>query len=292
MSIVMEPGTVRAVHYLRPRTTDGKYPVTYWGTVEEQIAEATAENARATSSRNHKQMQLYTYTEDCEHSNPEDDEKYAGVDDLVDEWMARNCPGLERRPGDDIDIHSLIWKNKKRAYAVIPLANEWWRAQNAYDDGHAADVCLGNPMGTCCTACTEGDDDFGYEPGACSLATNLREEYDAFWDRVSPEGRDYRLRQEPGVHVTQELAAVNRRIRAQIDDSARAALIRIGIDPDRVRREERFTKRLARCTTAVEAIGLTLGTFVEVLDAAAESLAAFNCALEEKPGVEIRRQER
>lgn len=186
MSIVMEPGTIRAIHYHRKRDADGKYPVTYWGSVEEQIAEATAENARATSSRDHRMMQLYTFQGDCDHTNPEDDDKYDGVDDLVDEWMARNCPGLEWARGDTIGIHTLIWKNKERAYAVIPLVNEWRRAQETYDDTHNG-VCLESPAGECCVECSDGDDD-GHEPGSCYLPDRIREQYDDFWWRFSPAG--------------------------------------------------------------------------------------------------------
>lgn len=187
MNIVMEPGTIRTVHYYRKRGADGKYPVTYWGTLEEQIAEATLANAHAVSSADHKMISLYTTQEDCPHTNPEDDEKYDGVDDLIDAWMARNCPGLKWEPWDDISIHPLIWKNQERAYAVIPLANEWRRAQDVFDDTHNG-VCLDDYQGQCCTECSEFDPDYGSEPGACRLSETIREQYGDFWWRASPEG--------------------------------------------------------------------------------------------------------
>jgi hypothetical protein len=57
-------------------------------------------------------------------------------------------------------------------------------------------VCLDTPTGSCCTACTEGDDDFGYEPSECDLARTIREEYEQFWYQVSTEGVADRSRQE------------------------------------------------------------------------------------------------
>lgn len=194
MTITHEPGTIRAVHYFGKRDADGKYPVTYWGTIEEQIAEATAANARAVSTADHKPMSLYTRQEDCPHTNPEDDDRYSDVDDLVDEWMARNCPGLTWARGDAFEVDRLIWKNKERAYAVVSLANEWRRAQDAYDDRHNG-VCLDQYMGTCCTECTDGDEDWGHEPDSCRLAERIREQYDTFWWNVSPEGIADRGRQ-------------------------------------------------------------------------------------------------
>lgn len=188
--IVHEPGTVRQIHYMRGRQEDGKYPVTYWGSIEEQIAEATAANARATSRHDHKMMPLFTMTEDCGHPNPEDDERFRDVDDLVDEWMRRNLPAMSWRDGD------LYWKNKRRGEAVVPLYAEWARAQGVWDASHSGNVCLDSPMGECCTVCTDGDGDFGYEVEPCRLAAVVRDKYDDFWAMVSPEGREIRARQE------------------------------------------------------------------------------------------------
>lgn len=179
---VHEPGTIRHVHFIRGRGEDGKFPVTVWGSIEEQIAEATLENARATSRADHRMIPLYTWSEDCGHDNPEDAERFDGVDDLLDEWMRRNAPSLTYRDGD------LYWKNRARAHVSVPLYVEWRVAQAEYDKGHNGPVCLLSPMGQCCEACTDGDDDSGYEPGECRLPERIRDEYDQFWWRVSPDG--------------------------------------------------------------------------------------------------------
>ncbi|WP_136057284.1 hypothetical protein [Microbacterium sp. K24] len=196
MSIVKEPGTIRTVHYNRAKGEDGRFPVTYWGTLEEQIAEATAANARSTSSHDHRMQSLYTYVEDCGHLNPEDDERFEHVEDLIEAWVSHNLPMLAWQRGDEHVIHTLRFKNRQRAYGVIPIAAEWHRAQEDYDDQHVGTVCLASPMGECCTECTEGDEDFGYEPEGCRLAERVREEYDDFWDRASADWRDYRKKQE------------------------------------------------------------------------------------------------
>lgn len=47
------------------------------------------------------------------------------------------------------------------------------------------------------------------------------------------------------MNVQREIDEANRRIRAQIDASARAALIRIGVDPDEVARAEAEAERQA-----------------------------------------------
>jgi hypothetical protein len=190
MNLVHEPGSIRHVHYLSGRDADGKYPITYWGDVDEQIAEATLENAKATTRLSHVPMPLYAYAENCEHSNPEDADRYRDVDDLVDEWMRRNTPCLTWRDG------ALYYKNRARGEASVPLFVEWRAAQDAYDDVHQSGVCLDSPQGTCCTACTEGDDDYGYEAGACALPQQVRNAYDDFWWRVSPDAIADRARQE------------------------------------------------------------------------------------------------
>lgn len=190
MTLVHEPGTIRRVHYHQGRTDNGKYPVSYWGDVESQIVEATEANTLRTSRMLHRTMPLYRMSDDCGHANPEEDDRYRDVEDLVDEWMRRNTPGLTWRDGD------LYWKNRRRGEASVPLYVEWDDAQAAYQDVHVGNVCLDTPTGSCCEACTQGDDDFGYEPGECLLPTELREDYDLFWWRVSPEGVADRERQK------------------------------------------------------------------------------------------------
>lgn len=182
MTLIHEPGSVREIQYFRSKV-DGKYPIIYWGSVEEQIAEATAENLRLSSSSIHTVKPLYLYSEYCPHTNPEEDPKYDGLDDLLDEWMARNCAGLSSKDGI-----TLWWKNTQRGYTAIPLYVEFNRVMSEYEDAHSGNVCLESPMGSCCEACTEGDEDFGFEPEACRRQEYARERWNDLWDRVSPEG--------------------------------------------------------------------------------------------------------
>lgn len=176
--ITNKPGSVRTVLYHR-RDENGKYPVVYWGTIEEQVKEAQAKNREFMFSGTHEEMKLYTMAEDCPHSNPDEDEKFDGVDDLIDAWMERNCPGLQESRD-----YTLKWKNRERAIAVIPLAAEHERASHEYHDTHNT-VCLEGYMGTCCLACTEGGDDWGYEPEPCRLGDKLRDQNEEFYDAIS-----------------------------------------------------------------------------------------------------------
>ena len=190
MTITHEPGSIRAVHYFA-RKVGGQYPVTRWGTLDEQIAEATQHNASTTSRRGHDTLPLYTYSDHCPHSNPEDDDRYRDVDDLLDEWMRRNTPGLTWRDG------ALYSKNRQRGEHTVPLYVEWRQAQDAYDDVHPGRICLDSPVGTCCQGCAEGDEDWGFAVGSCRLPEHVREAYDEFWWRVSPDGILHRAAQEP-----------------------------------------------------------------------------------------------
>lgn len=60
------------------------------------------------------------------------------------------------------------------------------------------------------------------------------------------------------MNVTREIDAANRRIQKQIDASARAALIRIGVDVDVMEREE-AEKRAREAHEAFAAFGAALG---------------------------------
>ena len=184
---VNEPGSVRRVQYFARRGADGKYPVTLWGSLEEQIREATARNLEEHSNAKHVMSPLWLMADDCEHVNPDEDERFADVDDLIAAWMDRNCPGLRGAyRGVEWDLY---YKNTRRAYAVIPLAAEYQRKKDEYDDGHNR-VCYDNPMGDYCEACTEGDDDSGYEPARCRRRDEAQEQYSEFWWRFSAENTD------------------------------------------------------------------------------------------------------
>lgn len=157
-------------------------PNTLWGTVEEQIAEATRVNAEQWSRRGHRLMPLYAMEGDCPHTDPEDDERFDGVDDLVDAWAARL--GLGDTPGSRATSGgwALWWKNRARAYAVIPLAAEYELAAIEYSANHNR-VCLLEPMGEACSDpdCHDGDEDYGIEPGVCRLPDRARDAWDEFW---------------------------------------------------------------------------------------------------------------
>lgn len=180
-TIVHEPGTLRAVLYHARRDENGNYPKVYWGTLDEQIADATQQNLENHSGSRHKPMELWTMADDCGHTNPEDDDKYDGVDDLLDAWCARNIPGLSYTDGN------LYWINRKRGEQIIPEYAAFSQAMAEYEGNHNT-VCYLNPQGTCCTGCTDGDDDYGYEPGSCYRQDDARAKQADFWDRFSPEG--------------------------------------------------------------------------------------------------------
>lgn len=189
MTLVHEPGSTRHIDYRAGRNADGTYKVTRWGTVEEQIAEATSRNLELSSSVPHTSKQLYMFAEDCGHEYPDANPKFDGLDDLVDAWMDRNCGGLNRR--DSIELY---WRNISRAHANIPLYIEYKAAGDEYGDLHSGNVCLDEPMGSCCTECTEGDDDSGYEPEGCRRQEYARDRWDEFWDSVSTDASEYRAR--------------------------------------------------------------------------------------------------
>jgi hypothetical protein len=195
-----EPGLIRSIRYHVGKGADGRYPVVYWGTLDEQIAEATALNLRAHSSIDHKMIPLYTMAEDCPHLNPEHDERFDLVDDLVDEWMARNCPSLDRNSASTVEW-KLYYLNRQRA-AVIPIVAEYWAADEWYHENHSS-VCLESYMGDCCERCADFDPDFGAEPMACRRQDDAREAQADFWDRFSPEGVEslarYRIHKNGGL---------------------------------------------------------------------------------------------
>ncbi|TDP92366.1 hypothetical protein EDF62_1572 [Leucobacter luti] len=198
-----EPGTVRRIEYGRCGP-DGKCPVVHWPSVAVQVAEATEAISRELSAARHTSMQLYSMSEHCGHTNPEDDEKYDGVDDLIDDWLQRNCmmePGWPAWEGSLSTLGAARYaiqnargrlrsRNYDRAVAVIPLANEWRRAQDWYDDNHSWNVCLASPQGTACAGCLDDEDvdpDYGIESGACSRAELAFERRNEFWDRFTED---------------------------------------------------------------------------------------------------------
>lgn len=148
------------------------------GSREEQLRQLFRSLRAEWSQAEHSTTQLYTLTEDCAHRNPEEDERFEGVDDLVEEWMDRNCAGL--RPSD----WNLYYKNRARAAACIPLVGEYDRAMSEWEDLHSGSVCLGTPQGTACAGCADMDSDFGVEEGGCELQTRAREAWDEFWALV------------------------------------------------------------------------------------------------------------
>jgi hypothetical protein len=176
--IVHEPGTYRGTVVTGSRS----YERTYWGTLDQQIREATADNLRLHSGLEHKPMDLWTMAYDCGHQNPEDAEEYEGVDDLLDEWWKRNFPeSLTYKDGE------LYYRNRRRGYYAVPEYAAWLQADNAWQDVHGDGVCRDSYQGTCCAGCTEGDEDFGYEPGDCDRQYLAKEAQNEFWWLFSDE---------------------------------------------------------------------------------------------------------
>lgn len=177
---VQEPGTYRG------------YAHRYWGTLEEQIADATQVNFEMHSGTKHVPMELWMWDHDCPHTSPEEDEAHEDVSEgLITDWMARNTPGLTWRHGD------LYYKNRKRAEASIPAYAAWSKAQREYDDVHDGGVCLDNPMGSVCLGCSEeGGGDDGYEPSPCVRNLDAKRAQDDFWWNFSPEGIAYNSKEQ------------------------------------------------------------------------------------------------
>lgn len=153
------------------------------GSREEQLQQVFTTLRAQWSQTTHAPIELYTMAEDCGHTNPEEDERFDGVDDLIDEWMERNCAGL--RISDDWLLH---YRNRHRAALVIPLVAEYERAMREWEDNHSGSVCLASPMGSTCGGCNEDiDSDFGLEPSECDMPEKAREEWDNFWALVSAD---------------------------------------------------------------------------------------------------------
>lgn len=167
--IVREPGTYRG------------YPHQYWGTLEEQIREATAENLKAHTGSSHTPMKLWTYAYDCAHEDPEAAGEFDGVDDLLRAWEEKNLFGLTHKDSD------LYYKNHARHRYAIPEYAAYYAAKDEYDSAHDSSVCLLSPQGTCCKGCTDGDDDFGYEAGDCYRKDRAKEDQDEFYYLFSIE---------------------------------------------------------------------------------------------------------
>lgn len=102
---------------------------------------------------------------------------------------------------------------------------------------------------------------------------------DDFWAMSTAEGRERRLRQEPGVHIHQEFAAITRRVRAQITESADRALIRIGVDPEMERRVERLDKEIAKVRVGIEILTAAFGGLGGVFEAVTEQVDALATAI-------------
>lgn len=200
------PGSVRYIDYSATNhmREHGRYPVHYWPSVAEQVAEATLKNAQSMDASTHVDEPLFTMLSDCGHTNPEDDEKFDGVDDLIDDWLLRNCRmdgswpewiGTRETAGaeayDRREAHiSLIGKNRERAEHAIPLAAEWRRAQDWFDDNHSGTVCLASPAGSYCVGCADSHDqdpDYGIEPFACRRQADARDRRNEFWDHFTAD---------------------------------------------------------------------------------------------------------
>lgn len=176
----------------------------HWPSVAEQVSEATRAIAEALSAAPHVDKPLYRFQDDCGHLSPEHNQKYDGVDDLIDDWMQRNCGmdsswpefiGSREVAGAEAydrrqDHISLIGKNRDRAEKAIPLAAEWRLAQVWFDEYHTGEICLATPMGTYCAGCPDErdeDPDYGIEPSLCRRQEAARERSSDFWGLFTAE---------------------------------------------------------------------------------------------------------
>lgn len=90
------------------------------------------------------------------------------------------------------------------------------------------------------------------------------------------------------MNVQREIDAANRRIQKQIDASARAALIRIGVDVDAMDREE-AEKRAREVRESFAAFGSALGF---ALNAIVELATAFASGVESALSTEMQELDR
>ena len=182
-----EPGTYRYSYLSTNRT---------WPSVEEQVKEAQKENLKNHSSYYHELKPAYF--RDCDHIDPDGDPKYEDIDDLTDEWLAKNClfDGTEKRAPIKSPEWDIYYKNWIRAQKAIPLVAEFGREKDHYDDNHNYDLCLLSPAGVFCGGCQENDWEdsaFGVEVGGCWRQETARDEHTDFWSLFSEDNLD-RLR--------------------------------------------------------------------------------------------------
>lgn len=90
------------------------------------------------------------------------------------------------------------------------------------------------------------------------------------------------------MNVQREIDAANRRIQAQIDASARTALIRIGVDVEAMEREE-AEKRMREARDRFAAFGAAVGT---ALNALMELATAFVQGVETAMATELEELDR
>lgn len=170
-----------------PAHKPGSYRYSYmntgkvWGSVEEQVKEAQRYNLESTSSRDHVLSQSYAM--ECEHVNPNDEERFDDVWDRLWNWMERNC-NMTLSWGVKTELNSDIWvKNIMRAWVSDPVCSEFHRLEKKYYDTHnSGGLCLEEPMGLFCEGCQEsGWEDYGVETGGCKRREQAREAYEDFW---------------------------------------------------------------------------------------------------------------
>lgn len=185
--MVGEPGTKKLAWYYHRDI--GEYP-----SIEQQVKEAQAHNREFYSSSSHNPVQLYTFEEDCGHTQPLDDEKYADIDDLRDEWLESLGLTMKNPYERASTMYWAYWdlwnRNARRFSTVNPLAYEFDEAQGEWEDSHSGNVCLLSPSGEkACSYCNADDLDYGEgvsEP-YCRLNADLKEAEDEFWWRASNE---------------------------------------------------------------------------------------------------------
>lgn len=152
-----------------------------WGSVEEQVKEAQSWLRENISSYLHKESPAYY--QDCDHINPDDDEYYEDVDDLIEAWLAKNCnfDGSEAYKPMKSPEWQLYYKNWTRATKVVKKYAEWDRKLLEYEDNHPGNICMWSPAGTFCEGCQETDDFEFVEIGSCYRHQLRKQENDEFW---------------------------------------------------------------------------------------------------------------
>ncbi|BDZ52694.1 hypothetical protein GCM10025867_49350 (plasmid) [Frondihabitans sucicola] len=136
--------------------------------LERDLQAATSANLHDSTSIGHEMQPLFLSSEQCEHADPAQDARFASLLKLRRDYL---------RELTHYDSHDAF----QAAYDAHPLADEYEALRREYDDVHVGTVCTQTSAGDFCGACTEGDDDYGFEDAPCLRSFNARQSQALFF---------------------------------------------------------------------------------------------------------------